>query len=1788
MDTTEFLLLLLLFFVSCRFLLHHLGNGEDAAEETIVQAVQTTLVGNTYVFCLKTNTPLRRVTTDSGTQQTHPGPPSPLRLVDLLNAHPPPQRHGGKLSDFIAVQMVRTGRQGASGHPTVMEVLKSRVAGSASGSQPTPDKDSSAPNTLKPAASRGRKTPVRNCRLKRRRSLRGAGSGTPGSQAGRPRPLRSDTGDTGCAGADCAAVSSPRRCSPSSSSPSSSSSSSSSSPSCSPAEDFLSQNCSAGPSSAMFSCQSSMEREFPSGLSLTCSVRSWGGNSQACPEGGEEDSQRGTQQRNGPSASVAPDDSSALAFRHFLSGSDAPVAAKNSCGSSNSETCSEPRLGATKRERPSPFSRNPASTDETLPNMTVIGENGTDMTVSGENGTDMTVSGENGTDMTVIGENSTGSGLTVMADFESPMLGISLLSFRSTARREEFLPEVPESPHCGACLNLNLSCRKDAGSSFSTSLNDSFNLSCRKDAGSSFSTSLNDSFNLSCRKDAGASFSTSLNDSSLLLAACEANENPLRPGGCGAVLGQVGPELLGNGAQARLAKLPEQNLSVSACEGATGCHNTVHHDTESRNTGCQNTGCHNTVRHNTGCQNTVRHNTGCHNTGCRNTSCHGVNQTELRQGVINACAAAQNPVKVSFDADMLMPDSEDLSLFLDVMAGETAEKIPENPKPKETSQQPKQVAALRSLARRRSGSDRQPKASCLDRRRRSRRRRSRLSRNMSATSATRCGSCSVAETSTVTPTTPAGESGENTKAASGGLIPEEGCSAGCIADAELDRGRGSSESEMPGGDPFGDSTLSASGLAQAFSFENVPACVSPDGPSSGLSPVSHSYVRVSDKQLSTHVSDRCSRTRVSDKQLSTHASDQPSPTCMSDEQLSDRHSPTCVSDKQLSTHVSDQSSPTCMSDKQLSDRYSPTCVSDKQLSTHVSDQSSPACMSDKQLSDRHSPTCMSDKQLSTHVSDQSSPTCMSDKQLSDRHSPTCMSDKQLSTHVSNRHSPTCMSDKRSYSGKPDNARVSDKESDSPGVDRQSPTHQAIAPGLLDMPDSEDLSVFLNRLLDAEKDATGGRQDSKLTRSPAVECRQLATGEPHNRHSDLKSSSGDSAPAPCLSESCRTLRAGRERCFAYEPPDVCPVSAQRTEATDVVKQRDTATDSETQEGSRSVTSGLGHSETELCGRRACFSRSEPSETPRDEVPHCADVNRQRPARLKSPRRADGVLLPSEDRSERAESFLDGSAELFSSPSTDEDLSDVEACGGIDWGDSHLAVRPARKPPSAHKARTVTVKNDNGAERFGSSLPSDWAHRTAASSADERLDAAVASVQRHHNPDVNPVVFHGPVDAVSVLGKDACLVSPSPKAACHRQGTPTARQRRKVRFSRRGRVSSVSAIDSRLQRYGSPQPESQSPLLIETPVLRPGRSCLRQPLSPLVTVTNARVGSARAQQCLVRSAAGKRLAPSRSRGSLRTVATGYLTIRHSTPQESALKASASKHGTAIHTTPKSRALKDRDVTPKRTTRRATPKHTTPKSTAPKHTPKYTSVKDTTPKHTPKYITVKDTTPKHTPKYTSVKDTTRKHTPKYTTVKDTTPKHTAMPTSAKQPEQASNSPENSGSQDLFSPCLAPHRAEGVDQDPQAPASASVEEMRTPQGRTWGGALSDRGPAWSVDSASRGCQSLCLFDESAVLFDDVENIPETLPRSVERLEVKPTPGRCTRLAAASNVLFDDVENVPENLPRSVEHLDVKPTPGRCTRLTAASAIEDKVTRVPRQRALSELHNFSLASLASPDLFSP
>ena len=169
----------------------------------------------------------------------------------------------------------------------------------------------------------------------------------------------------------------------------------------------------------------------------------------------------------------------------------------------------------------------------------------------------MTVIGENGTDMTVIGENSTGSGLTVMADFESPMLGICLPSFRATASREEFLPEVPESPHCGACLNLNLSCRKDAG----------------------------------------ASFSTSLNDSSLLLAACEANENPLRPGGCGAVLRQVGPEPLGTGAQARLAKLPEQNLSVSACEGATGCHNTVRHNTECHNTGCQNTVRHNTVRH---------------------------------------------------------------------------------------------------------------------------------------------------------------------------------------------------------------------------------------------------------------------------------------------------------------------------------------------------------------------------------------------------------------------------------------------------------------------------------------------------------------------------------------------------------------------------------------------------------------------------------------------------------------------------------------------------------------------------------------------------------------------------------------------------------------------------------------------------------------------------------------------------------------------------------------------------------------------------------------------------------------------------------------------------------------------------------------------------------------------------------------------------------------------------------------------------------------------------------------
>ena len=786
--------------------------------------------------------------------------------------------------------------------------------------------------------------------------------------------------------------------------------------------------------------------------------------------------------------------------------------------------------------------------------MTVIGENGADMTVIGENGTNMTVSGENGVDMTVIGENDahmtvsgenrTGSDLTGMADFESPLLGVSLASFCATASQEEFLPEVPESPHCGARLNLNLSCHKDAGASFSTSLNDRFNLSCRKDAGGSFSTSLNERLNLSCHKDAGSSFSTSLNDSWLLLAACEANENLLRPDGCcGAVLGQVGPELLGNGAQARLAKLPEQNPSVSASEGAAGCHNTVRQNTECHNTECQNTVRHNTGRHNTGCQNTgrhntVRHNTGCHNTGCRNTLCHGVNQTEPRQGVINACAAAQNPVTVSFGADMLMPDSEDLSLFLDVMAGEMAEKSPGNPEPRGASQQPKQGAALRPLAHRRSGS--QPKASCLDRRRRSGRRRrgSRLSRTVSATSATGCGSCSVAETSAVTPTAPAGESGEKTTAASGSLIPEEGCgcSAGCVADAELDRGRGSVESEMPGGDPFGDSALSASGLAQAFSFENVPACVSPDGPSSELSPVRHSCVRVSDKQLSTLVSDRCSRTPVSDKQLSTH--------------------------------VPDRCSRSRMSDKQLSSR-----VSDKQLSAHASDQPSPTCMSDKQLSDRHSPTCVSDIQLSTHVSDRHSPTCMSDKQLSDKHSPTCVSDIQLSTHVSDRHSPTCMSDKRSLSGMPDNARVSDKESDRPGADRQFPTHQGVAPGLLDMPDSEDLSVFLNGLVNAEKDATGGRQDSKLTRSPTVECSQ-ATDEPRNRHSNPKSSSGDSAPEPCLSESCRTLRAGRERCFAYEPPDVCRVSAPRTAATDVVKQRDTATDSDTQGGSGSVTSGLG--------------------------------------------------------------------------------------------------------------------------------------------------------------------------------------------------------------------------------------------------------------------------------------------------------------------------------------------------------------------------------------------------------------------------------------------------------------------------------------------------------------------------------------------------------------------------------------------------------------------------------------
>ncbi|KAK7097153.1 hypothetical protein V1264_004172 [Littorina saxatilis] len=122
------------------------GNGGFLEEDVMVQAVCTALVGRSYIFCvktpngqssardaatsysLKTHSAAQDVAASQPLKASH-GIPRPACLADLLSAPPTSQRHDGKLSDLVAVQMIPTNTQDAE-RVTVMDVLQQLVHGS--------------------------------------------------------------------------------------------------------------------------------------------------------------------------------------------------------------------------------------------------------------------------------------------------------------------------------------------------------------------------------------------------------------------------------------------------------------------------------------------------------------------------------------------------------------------------------------------------------------------------------------------------------------------------------------------------------------------------------------------------------------------------------------------------------------------------------------------------------------------------------------------------------------------------------------------------------------------------------------------------------------------------------------------------------------------------------------------------------------------------------------------------------------------------------------------------------------------------------------------------------------------------------------------------------------------------------------------------------------------------------------------------------------------------------------------------------------------------------------------------------------------------------------------------------------------------------------------------------------------------------------------------------------------------------------------------------------------------
>ena len=240
-----------------RFIIDHHGDRQGIEEEVILHAVQTTLVGNAFIFCLKTATPPEQSAAGSATVHKLPMRAQPLCLADLL----PSQKNGGKQSDLVAVQMIRANAKECSTYLTVLDVLKSLVEGEMN--QPSFASGMSLQRAFSPNEEAHR-------------------SQTQLSISHRNSPNRRWTGKSSSICLDMSHETNKRRgtcadCGRHHSNTCVTSESSST-------DHTLSTDSTTSQISLMFSCQSSMDQEFPSELSLTGAsgrpgVRCSGGNS---------------------------------------------------------------------------------------------------------------------------------------------------------------------------------------------------------------------------------------------------------------------------------------------------------------------------------------------------------------------------------------------------------------------------------------------------------------------------------------------------------------------------------------------------------------------------------------------------------------------------------------------------------------------------------------------------------------------------------------------------------------------------------------------------------------------------------------------------------------------------------------------------------------------------------------------------------------------------------------------------------------------------------------------------------------------------------------------------------------------------------------------------------------------------------------------------------------------------------------------------------------------------------------------------------------------------------------------------------------------------------------------------------------------------------------------------------------------------------------------------------------------------------------------------------------------